>query len=174
MNAAARLLEPNRPEGYEGPDGAFLVDHVNRRCCEFAVSEATRLVGASSAAKVRSQAWELVSGQESPDLPGACQTPNLINYAMQENPRIDGLGCHLHGNGSLAFIVAAANSAPKWVTTLIGRPEKLPVIAIIDSKVSPGFETIQQIISAFNLSLFAFLGRVCFHHGRTTFVRKPR
>ncbi|VDD79097.1 unnamed protein product [Mesocestoides corti] len=141
IDLAAHLLNDERkpnesPVPYKGIDGLFLVSKINRRCCEFAVQEATNQVGVFSTSKVRAHALALLKGQTELEHGRICPQDELKNYTHVKAPSIDGLGCRRWGNDSLTFVTVSARNPPPWVNVLIGDEGNLPAISIIDSKVA--------------------------------------
>ena len=140
ISLASHLLNSDI-DPYETPaptnniDGVLAVSNINRRCCEFAVIEATNMVGVFDTARIRGRALSLVRGRVRPQYNRSCVRTDVVNYARVRTPSIEALGCRRWGNDSLTFFTVSAHNPPPWVEVLLGSKDDLPRVSIVDSKV---------------------------------------
>ncbi|VDM16763.1 unnamed protein product [Hydatigera taeniaeformis] len=148
------------PTSVKGIDGMLAVARINRLCCEFAVAEATDQVGVFDTAKVRTRALALISEQARPRYSRICSKAKVVNYAHVRTPKIEALGCHRWGNGSLTFSTVSIHNPPPWVEVFFGNKSNLPKVAIVDSKAEVVY-TMKSSLSYENLGLNDGVSHFC-------------
>ncbi|VUZ48010.1 unnamed protein product [Hymenolepis diminuta] len=168
INLAAHLLNSNLnpyddASQYNGIDDTFVVRALNRRCCEFAVNEATHRMGIFNTQGVRAYALDLIRGKEKPEYNRLCQNSYPINYAKTKTnvANITAKGCHRWGNDSLTFVTVSSRNSPPWIRDLFGENRShLPRVAIVDSRYEVVYN-MKTDLSYDNIAMF--IAR--FHNG---------
>nr|CDS27387.1 thioredoxin domain containing protein 11 [Hymenolepis microstoma] len=146
---------------YEGIEDIFVVRSLNRRCCEFAIREATHRSGIFNTQGVRAYALDLIRGKANPEYNRLCQSSYPINYAKfkMDVANITAMGCHRWGNGSLTFFTVSSHNSPHWVRDLFGEDKsQLPRVAIVDArydviysmKIDLSYDNIAKFIAQFH------------------------
>ncbi|VDN96057.1 unnamed protein product [Rodentolepis nana] len=166
ISLAAHLLNYNlNPyddvSQHEGIEDIFVIRTLNRRCCEFAIQEATHHSGIFNTQDVRAYAIDLIRGRAKPEYNRLCQNSSPINYAKvkMNAANITAMGCHRWGNGSLTFATISSYNSPHWVRDLFGENKsQLPRVAIVDArseviysmKTGLTYENIAKFIAQFH------------------------
>ncbi|KAM3184909.1 hypothetical protein ACTXT7_007445 [Hymenolepis weldensis] len=168
INLAAHLLNSNLnpyddASQYNGIDDTFVVRALNRRCCEFAINEATHRMGIFNTQGIRTYALDLIRGNEKPEYNRLCQKSYPINYSKNKTNvvNITARGCHRWGNDSLTFVTVSSHNSPPWIRDLFGESKShLPRVAIVDSRYEVIY-TMKTDLSYDNIAMF--IAR--FHNG---------